>query len=211
MEKIKIVFVKDSKLPRSGLKQRLNADAAFDLEEASSVKDAYAKAREIPVDVILLDNLLPGENGFNVCEQLMNSLKHTKVIVLSVQNDFSAVQEALAEGCVGFLPKEAAFKEIRDAIITVSQGGHYLHPRAATELAKGLQDKKKKIEGISLTDEELQVLRLIADGHAYSEIASRVYISERTVRRRVQSIFDKLGVNSQAHAVAEAMRREFLD
>ena len=211
MAKINVVFVEDPKLPRAALKQRLFAEELFNVEEAASVKEAFSKAREMPVDVILLDNLLPDDGGFNVCEKLMNSLTKTRVIVLSAQNDFHAVQEALAEGCVGFLPYNSSFREIKNAIITVYQGGHYLHPSAATELAKGLQDKKKRMEQVSLTDEELQVLRLIADGLSYSEIANQVYISERTVRRRVQSIFDKLGVNSQAHAVAEAMRREFLE
>lgn len=211
MEKVNVVFVREPKLKRNGLKERFIADEIFEVSEALCVKDAYAIARDYPVDIILLDNLLPDHNGFNVCEQLMNSLKNTKVIVLSVQNDFSAVQEALAEGCVGFLPENASFNEIRDAVLTVHQGGHYLHPKSATELARGLQDKKKRSEELSLNEEELQVLKLIADGLSYAEIASRVFISERTVRRRVQTIFDKLGVNSKAHAVAEAMRREYLD
>lgn len=211
MDKISVVFVKDPKTPRNGLKEQLRADKTLEVFDAGSVKEAFAKAKAVPIDVILLDNLLPDDNGFNVCEQLMNSLKNTKVIVLSAQNSFAAVEEALSEGCVGFLPKNSSFKEVRDAVVTVKQGGHYLHPVSATELAKGLQDKKKRSENISLNDEELHVLRLIADGLSYSEIASKVFISERTVRRRVQSIFDKLGVNSQAHAVAEAMRREYLD
>jgi DNA-binding NarL/FixJ family response regulator len=211
MEKVSVVFVRDPKSKRNGLKERFIEDGIFRVSEAFCVKDAYSMAREYPVDIILLDNLLPDDNGFNVCEQLMNSLKTTKVIVLSAQNDFSAVQEALAEGCVGFLPKNATFKEIRDAVLTVHQGGHYLHPKSATELAKGLQDKKKRSEEVSLNEEELQVLKLVANGLSYSEIASQVFISERTVRRRVQTIFDKLGVNSKAHAVAEAMRREYLD
>lgn len=211
MTKINVVFVEDPKLPRTNLKQRLFTDDIFAVEQAASVKEAYSKARAMPIDVILLDNLLPEDGGFNVCEKLMHSLIKTKVIVLSAQNDYFAVREALSEGCVGFLPHNSSYKAIRDAIVTVYQGGHYLHPSAATELAKGLQDKKKRVEEVSMTDEELQVLRLIADGLAYSEIATQVFISERTVRRRVQTIFDKLGVNSQAHAVAEAMRREFLE
>ena len=211
MEKIKVIYVDDPKEQRDVLIQRLSSDDIFRVIDATSVKEAFSIARDKPIDIILLDNLLPDVNGFNMCEKLMNSLKKTKVIVLSAQNDFSAVQEALAEGCVGFLPKNASFKEIRSAIVTVFEGGHYLHPSAATELAKGLQDKKRRTEGVSLSDEELMVIRLIADGLNYSEIASKVYISERTVRRRVQTIFDKLGVNSQAHAVAEAMRRDFLE
>lgn len=211
MEKVRVVYVEDPKLERSNLKQCLSEDEVFDVLEAPCVSEAYAVAREVSVDVILLDNLLPDEDGFNVCEKLMSALKNTKVIVLSAQNDFSAVEEALAEGCVGFLPKNASYKEIKDAILTVTQGGHYLHPASATELAKGLQDKKKRSGDVSLNEEELHVLKLIAGGLSYSEIAANVFISERTVRRRVQTIFDKLGVNSQAHAVAEAMRREYLD
>lgn len=211
MQKINVIFVKDRKVLLHGLKQRLGEDGILNIIEASSVNEAFEKARELPIDIILLDNMLPERNGFNVCETLSSSLKTTKVIVISAKNDFSAVQDALAEGCVGFLPKDASFKEVKEAIVTVFRGGHYLHPSSATELAKGLQEKKKRAEDDFLTDEELQVLKLIADGLAYSEIAATVYISERTVRRRVQSIFDKLGVNSQAHAVAEAMRRDFLE
>ncbi len=211
MEQVRVVYVEDPKLKRHELKKRLEADKVFVVWQSPCIKEAYAKASEVPVDVILLDNLLPDEEGFNVCEKLMTALNNTKVIVLSSQNDFSTVQEALAEGCVGFLPKNASYKEIRDSILTVKEGGHYLHPSSATELAKGLQDKKKRCGEASLNEEELHVLKLIAAGLSYAEIASRVFISERTVRRRVQTIFDKLGVNSQAHAVAEAMRREYLD
>ena len=166
------------------------------------------KARELPIDVILLDNLLPDMSGFNVCEELMKGLKRTKVIVLSAQNDFLQSRKR-CQRVRWILPQNASYREIRDAIQTVYQGGHYLHPKAATELAKGLQERKKRTEEVFLNDEEIQVLKLIADGLTYFEIASTIYISERTVRRRVQSIFEKLGVNSQAHAVAEAMRREF--
>lgn len=211
MDKIRVVFVEDRNNEWRGLRKLLAADNKLEIYEAASVREAFIKARELPIDVILLDNLLPDMSGFNVCEELMKGLKRTKVIVLSAQNDFSSVQEALSEGCVGFLPQNASYREIRDAIQTVYQGGHYLHPKAATELAKGLQERKKRTEEVFLNDEEIQVLKLIADGLTYFEIASTIYISERTVRRRVQSIFEKLGVNSQAHAVAEAMRREFLE
>jgi DNA-binding NarL/FixJ family response regulator len=135
MEKVSVVFVRDPKSKRNGLKERFIEDGIFRVSEAFCVKDAYSMAREYPVDIILLDNLLPDDNGFNVCEQLMNSLKTTKVIVLSAQNDFSAVQEALAEGCVGFLPKNATFKEIRDAVLTVHQGGALPPPEVSYRIS----------------------------------------------------------------------------
>ena len=159
MEKIRVVFVQDGKKQWKGLKQLLAADEKIKIFEADSVKEAFIKAREMPIDVILLDNMLPEIQGFRVCDELTKALKRTKVIVISAENDFFAVQEALAEGCVGFLPQNTSYREIRDAIETVFRGGHYLHPKAATELAKGLQERKKRAEEVFLTDEEI-VLRL---------------------------------------------------
>ena len=110
--KIRVVFVEDRNNEWRGLRKLLAADNKLEIYEAASVREAFIKARELPIDVILLDNLLPDMSGFNVCEELMKGLKRTKVIVLSAQNDFSSVQEALSEGCVIFV-QNASYREIR--------------------------------------------------------------------------------------------------
>lgn len=195
------------------MKCLLNSDEQYHIAaEASSLEEAFAKVKEQPINIVLMDVQFSDGSGVEACKELVNSSKEdVKVVMLSSRHDYKTVHEALMNGCTAFLPTNASFKEIQEALNTVRNGGHYLHPAAATELAKGLQDKKKNTQAISLNEEELKVLRLVADGLSYSEIAGKIFISERTVRRRVQTIFDKLGVNSKAHAVAEAMRRDFLD
>ena len=206
------MLVEDETVVREGLKCLLSGEGKYHIAaEAASMTEAFAKIKEQPIDVVLLDVQLPDGSGLEAVKELIELSKDIKVIMLSSRHDYEIVHDALLNGCTGFLPTYASFKEMEEALQTVCNGGHYLHPQAATELAKGLQDKKKHSQDIFLNEEELKVLRLVADGLSYAEIAGKIFISERTVRRRIQSVFDKLGVSSKAHAVAEAMRRDFLD
>ena len=212
MEKIKIMLVEDQTVVREGIKYLLGTDERFEVaSEAGSISEAVRQLKKDSVDIILMDIQLPDGSGLFAAKDILDKYD-VKVIILSVHQDYDVIQEAMINGCSGFLPKNTSFNEIKEAIETVMEGEHYIHPIATTQLIKGMQNSQKnQYQGVKLNEEEIQVLQRIADGLSYIEIAESIYVSERTVRRRMQSIFDKLGVNSKAHAVAEAMRRNLLN
>jgi DNA-binding NarL/FixJ family response regulator len=126
------------------------------------------------------------------------------VLILSTYEDVALVKSALDLGASGYIPKSASFGEIVAAVRAAAAGGVVLHPSLALKVAA-------RPTGQELDGEELALLRLLAEGLTYGEIGGKIYLSERTVRRHMNVIFAKLGAQSNAQAVAEAMRRGLLD
>jgi len=201
---LRIVLVEDQTVVREGLRQLMESDPELKVVgEAATVADAVALAGRLRPDVILLDLKLPDGSGLDAARQILKGSDPPAIIVLSTYGDAALVKSALALGASGYIPKTASFAEIASAVRTAAQGGVVIHPSLAGKLA-GRGDEE-------LREEEIAMLRLLAEGASYAEIGLRLYLSERTVRRHMNLLFEKMGVQNRTQAVAEAMRRGVLN
>ncbi|HYF91110.1 MAG TPA: response regulator transcription factor [Symbiobacteriaceae bacterium] len=203
METLRLLLVEDQTVVREGLRQLVESEPGLTVAgEAGTVAEATALAAERRPDVVLLDLKLPDGSGLEAARRMLATPHPPAVLVLSTYEDVALVRSALELGVSGYIPKSASFQEIVAAVRAAAAGGVVLHPALAGKLARpGAAEP---------TDQELRMLRMLADGASYGEIGAGLYLSERTVRRHMNVLFAKLGCSSRAAAVAEALRRGLL-
>lgn len=205
MERLRILLVEDQTVLREGLKQLVDSEEGMSVVgEAGTVAEAISLSQRVRPDVVLLDLKLPDGSGLDAARSMLAGKDPPAVLVLSTYEDVALVRAALDLGASGYIPKSASFGEIAAAVRAAAAGGVVLHPSLAGKVAR------KSAEG-DLSSHELSLVRLLATGASYGEIGSKLYLSERTVRRHMNVMFEKLNCTTRAQAVAEAMRRGLLD
>ena len=159
-----------------------------------------------------MDIRMPGQNGIEVTQRLKREHPEIKVIILSTYDEDEFLFGALRAGAEGYLLKSASPEVLAASIRQVGSGERLLSPTLVSKVMREFQDlaKDKARTESGLTDQELEVLRMIAAGATNKEIAEKVYWSEVTVKRKVQDILEKMGVANRAQAVAEAAKRGLL-
>lgn len=167
---------------------------------------------ELKPDVILLDIKLGEENGLDLARQLRRVCPEVKIIILTSYDDEAFLSQAAQIGVHGYLLKSASAEVLAEAIQAIQRGERRLAPdlasKAFVQLSRANKAYKKSRFGLS--EEDTQLLRLIADGSTIQEIAESLYLSERSVKRKTQEILEKMGVTNRTQAVAEAFRRGIL-
>jgi DNA-binding NarL/FixJ family response regulator len=208
-KKIKVLVVDDHRLVREGLTSLLRIHPEIEVVgEASDGDEAVSKARALEPGVILMDISMPGMNGITATRLIKKGLPGVKVIMLTMLDQEGYVYEAIKAGATGYLLKNTGLEELVKAIKEVLKGGATLHPDAQAQLLKEyvfLARRNRDTYGLS--DREIEVLQLLADGMSNKEIAAKLYISTQTVKTHIAHIFDKLGVSDRTEAVAAALRR----
>lgn len=179
--------------------------------EASDGHDALDRIRELEPDVAVIDVRMPGLDGSDVLAALREDGLPTNVVFLSAFLDSKTVYDAVAAGAHAYLSKEADSTEIVAAIEAAARGETILGPEVQTGLAEQIRFREESEARPRLSERELEVLKLIAEGHSAPEIASRIHLSTATVKTHLQHLYEKLGVSERAAAVAEGMRRGLLD
>ena len=204
---IRILVVDDHPVVREGLVALLEDEAGFAVVGAAgSAEAALQQATALRPDVLLLDLELPGIDGVAAIGQLATLVPATRVVVFTAYDTDERVVGAVKAGARGYLLKGATAAEICQAVRTVHDGGSALAPRVASKLMAALHAPR----GVALSKRELEVLRLLAQGLLNKQIARALTISERTVKFHVTSIFNKLGADNRAQAVALAAQRKLL-
>jgi DNA-binding NarL/FixJ family response regulator len=207
--KIRILVADDHPMLREGLVAVLSTQPDFDvIGEASDGSEVVWLAERLHPDVILLDLEMPNADGVAALERLRNADARTRTIVFTAYDTDERILGALRAGARGYLLKGASRKEIFDAVRTVHSGGSLLQPAVTSRLLEHVERGNERPE--DLTSRELEVLDLLAHGHKNSEIAEELFISERTVKFHVSSIFAKLGVGNRTEAARIAARRGLL-
>ncbi len=204
-EKIKVLVVDDHAVVRSGLVTILKEQP--DMLVAGEAKDgleAINKATELKPDVILMDIFMPGMSGIDAIIAIKEKLPEAKVLILTVSESEENLFRALRFGAKGYLLKSADIAEVIIAVRQVANGQGILSPHAATRL---IAEFRHESEQPSLSNRELQVLRLLGEGLSNKEIASRLYIGESTVRTYLGRLLDKLHLRNRAEAISYATRR----
>ena len=208
----KILIVDDHAVVRSGLRMLL--DDQDDLEvvgEAGDMRGAVFEARSLKPDVILMDVVMPGDDGIAATAAVLREVPGAKVLVLSMQDDARYVHEAFAAGASGYVLKEAAHAELVGAIREVAGGGRYVHPELGARLVAAQAEERAKAEADPLSDREREVLRMLALGHTNQEIAKRLYLSVRTVETHRAHVMQKLRLETRAELVHYALEQGLLE
>jgi DNA-binding NarL/FixJ family response regulator len=213
----RIVIADDQALVRGGL--RMILDAQPDMEvvgEAVDGREALHQARELSPDLVLMDVRMPELDGLETTRRLLDRDPGAKVIVLTTFDLDDYVYEAIRAGASGFLLKSAPPQQLIAGIRTVMAGDALLAPEITRRLLDRFVARPPRPTGIppdfaDLSERELEVLRLIADGRSNAEIAVDLYISEATVKTHVTHILTKLRLRDRVQAVALAYRTGLMD
>lgn len=196
-----VMIVDDHFVVRSGLVASLELeDDITVVAEAERGEEAPALLASAKPEVILMDLQLPGWNGIETTERLLELDPAARVLVFSTFARDDEIQSSLDAGALGFLQKTASRDDLIAALRRVAAGERYLAPEIATRLA-GLK------LGPAITLREREILSLIAKGRANKEIAAALGIAEDTVKRHISNVLQKLDVSDRAQATAEAIRR----
>jgi NarL family two-component system response regulator LiaR len=205
---IRILVADDHPVVRDGLLAMLGTQADFEIVgEASTGRELVERTLNLRPDVILTDLEMPEVDGVAAIRQLRASIPDLQVIVLTAFDTDERIVGALQAGAKGYLLKGAPRNDIFNAIRVVSEGGSLLHPVVASKLLQHMSHAFDKPEGESLTEREMDVLKLLAQGKVNKEIAIALTITERTVKFHVSAIMGKLGAGNRTEAVAIAAQR----
>jgi two-component system NarL family response regulator len=205
---VRVLIADDHALFRRGLNMVL---------ESEDGEDAIAKAEEFAPDVVLMDVRMPRVSGIEATRQIRDVIPTAKILMLTVSDEEEDLYEAIKAGANGYLLKEISIEEVADAIRAVVQGQSLISPSMASKLLNEFNtlvkraEEKQQFPAPRLTDRELEVLKLVAQGMSNREIAEQLYISENTVKNHVRNILEKLHLHSRMEAVVYAVREKLLD
>jgi DNA-binding NarL/FixJ family response regulator len=204
--------VDDHEVVRVGLSALLSTVPEFNLvAEADSVATAVAAARRWSPDVVIMDVRLPDGSGVEACREIRAERPQTHVLMLTSFADEEAVFASILAGASGYLLKQARGQALIDAVQAVWRGASLLDPAVTRQvLARvrrmGQQELDEDLR--QLTEQERKILPLIAEGKTNREIATALYLSDRTVKSYVSNILSKLNLSRRAEAAAFITRRE---
>jgi DNA-binding NarL/FixJ family response regulator len=201
----RVIVVEDHTLVRQSLVKTINAEEGFEvIGEAGRGDEGLKLIAELSPEVVLLDITMPGGNGLEVAAQMRTAAPKVRFLFLTMHDDDSSISKAIALGADGYVLKTASTDELLAALHAIAEGGSYLSPsiaRRVIDLAGG------KSSIANLTDRELEILRLLAQGARPGMVAEKLFVSIKTVKNHLTSVYAKLGVQTGAQAVAEAYRR----
>ncbi len=201
---IRVLIVDDHSLVREGLRMFLACDPDLEVVgEAADGAGAIQRARQLRPNVVVMDLLMPVLDGIAATRAIRNELPETQVLILTIVLERASVVEAIRAGAIGYLLKDIQAAELRIAIKAAAAGQVYLSPQASPYLL-GAVHMPERPEHLTLR--EMDVLRLLAQGHSNKEIARNLHLLEETVKFHVRHILAKLGVQSRTQAVLAAIR-----
>jgi two-component system response regulator NreC len=211
---IRIIVADDHGVLRAGLRAVLNAEPDMAVVgEAGDGPTALRLATELCPDILLLDISMPGMNGVEVTRQLKKAQPDVRVLILTLHEDEGLLQEAIRAGVSGYIVKRAVESELISAIQAVYRGDIYIHPAMTRALLKDVSPSLVTDEEPTepLSPREVQVLRLVAEGHTNRQIAEMLHVSVRTVESHRANLMGKLDLSSPAQLVRYALEHGFLD
>ena len=213
MEPIRILIADDHPTLRRGLHGLLSTypDMVV-VGEADSGQAIVRMVVDLAPDIVLLDVLLPGPNGVEIARELGTKAPRTKIMMLTAYDNDEYVLGALRAGACAYVLKSASEQTLVDGIRQVHEGKCLLSPSLVDKVVREFHSmgSVRAREESGLSEKDLKIVQLIAQGKTDREIAQLMFWSDRTIRRKSEDIMAKLGVRNRAQAVAEATRRGLL-
>jgi len=211
---IKILIADDHLIIRQGLRLILETEPEFELVgEAADGAEALALCKKLKPNVALMDLRMPNMDGLTAIEKLRLDQPQIAVVILTTFNEDDLMVRGLQAGARGYLLKDTDRATLFDTIRAAARGETLLKPEVMARLlarTNAPTNTSSAAEPVSLTEREQEALEAVARGERSKEIASRLGISERTVKAHLASIYNKLGVDSRAAAIASAAQRGLL-
>jgi DNA-binding NarL/FixJ family response regulator len=210
MSRIRLLIVDDQEIVRSGLRHLIASEPAIELiGEASSGEEALLLVEGVHPDVLLVDIRMPGMDGIEAARKLKALIPDAKILMLTAHSEDYAT--AIAAGADGYLAKDISGAELIRAILSAAQGQSPIFLSLPTrDLPSLLAGVAARATDHDLSSRQMEVLRLLAQGETNALIAQKLFLSERTIKREVREIYQKLGVGSRAEAVASAYQQGLL-
>lgn len=218
---IKIMIADDHVLLRQGIRNVLELEQDFQvIGEAGDGEQTIAKAIILAPDILLLDINMPRFNGLEVIKKIYEQQQNIKIIVLTMHDDENYVIEVVKAGAVGYLLKDIEPGMLVTAIRTVYAGESFIYPTLAKKLFSELNRQQEKTATVvnsavkrreeGLTYRELEVLQRVCLGLSNQDLAKSLFLSEKTVKNHLTSIFRKIGVNDRTQAVLYAIKHKIV-
>ena len=208
--KLRLVIVEDHSLTRAGLRTTLEAGFDVVAEAADGIAGWDAIVRDRP-DVAVIDIGLPGLDGIALTQRVREELPGTHVVIVTMIDLQEEVVAALAAGADAYVLKSSDPEHIVDAVRIAAEGGAYFDPQIAHVVLARFSPGEKGAAGQSpLTPRETEILRLIADGRANTEIAESLHIGLGTVKGHIRDILEKLSAADRTQAAVTALRRGYI-
>ena len=198
----------DHRMLREGLRRSM-IDQGFNVVgEASDGQEAIRMAEELRPDVILMDVTMPEVDGVEATRQIRAILPEIKIVMLTMHADSEVLTSAIRAGASGYLVKDCSTDEIAEAVTMAFSGETALSPQLASSMLDEVRrlDERAQEEDRVVTAREEEVLQLIADGCSTPEVAEKLYISQKTVKNHLASIYQKLDARDRTQAVLQAVR-----
>jgi DNA-binding NarL/FixJ family response regulator len=215
-EPIRVAVVDDQELFRRGLTMLLGVEDDIEVvgEAGDGVAATELAASAVP-DVILMDVRMPKRSGIEACVAIKEVAPTAQIIMLTVSDEEADLYDAVKNGASGYLLKDSSIDEVAQAVRVVADGQSLISPSMAIKLLDEFKQMsrsdRQQVPTPRLTDRELEVLKLVAQGLNNREIAKRLFISENTVKNHVRNILEKLQLHSRMEAVMYAVREKLLD
>ncbi len=209
-ELVTVLIVDDHSIVRQGVRAFLDAQPDLNvLGEAETGEEAVRLTQEMIPDVVLMDLVLPGINGVEATREIKRVSPRTQVVVLTSYYEDEHIFPALRAGAISYTLKDIRSSELADIVRRASQGESVLHPRIATRVLQEVRAARRSVPAAfsDLTERELDVLRLLAEGNSNALIAEKLVLSEKTVKGHVSNIFSKLHMADRTQAAVFAWQQ----
>ena len=212
---LRILLVDDHEVVRLGIKSLLSRYTQFQVvAEAGSANEALQQVERYEPDVVVMDIRLPGKSGIEATREITTKYPKIKIVVLTSFAEDELLFDAISAGASGYVLKQIGSNELIRALETIGRGDSLLDPAVTKRVFERVREASRKAEDESfanLTDRELHVLALIAEGKTNKEIASDIFLSEKTVRNYVSSLLSKLHLSTRSEAAAYAVKHNVFD
>src|SRR3954471_22286500 len=206
---IRLLLADDHRMLRESLRRSME-DNGFDVVgEAADGGEAVRLAEELQPDVILMDVTMPVLDGVDATRQVRDRVPATQVVILTMHADREVLVDAIRAGAAGYLVKDCSTEEVVDTVRKAASGETALSPELAASMLGAVRDLVEReaagTESI-ISKREEEVLQLVADGLSTTEVAAKLYISVKTVKNHLASIYQKLDTRDRTQAVLQAVR-----
>jgi len=208
---IRVVIVDDHDLFRTGLKNLLEEQGVQVIGEAANGRDALRLVSELAPDVVIMDLNMPGISGVDTTRQLAAVAPLARVVVLTISADDDDVMNAVLAGACGYLLKDSSIQDLVAGIIAAAAGESLISPQIASKVLQRLRSQTSHADAAEtiraeLSDREIEVLKLIANGKDNAQIAAELFISPKTVKNHISNILMKLQIDNRIQAAVYAVR-----